>query len=415
MKSLFSENLKMAFEAIRTQLMRAILTIAIIALGITALVSILTVVAGFENQLTNEFMSMGSNTFSIKQYESQIRIGSGNRNTDEKINPILNYLDVKTFKDKYTYPTSKITLFFEATQMAQVKFGSKKTDPAVGIRGIDENHFEISGFIVEKGRSFSNFDITNNVNVCVIGSDMTKELLKDVDPIDQYIQIKGMKFKIIGVLKEEGSTFGNNVDLRVYIPIQHARTLYSKPNINYNLRVSVGKKEMMDGAIDDAKNLMRQIRKLNPVEDNNFGVEKSDELLKQILSITGALNIAAFVIGFITVFGSSIALMNIMLVSVTERTREIGIRKSLGATKNNIALQFFIETLVIGQLGGLFGIVFGVALGSLAAMSFDFDFTIPWAAIIAAVVTSFLVALVSGLYPSIKAAKLDPVEALRHE
>lgn len=403
----------MALDAIRTQLLRAILTIAIIAIGITALVSILTVVAGFENKLTEEFSGLGSNTFSIKRYQSEVRIGRGSGK--EKVNPILNYNEAFAFKNKYSFPTSSISLFFQATSTGQIKFENKKTEPKVTIRGIDENHFEISGFEIDKGRNFSNFDISNNVNVCVIGSDMTKELLKDVDPIDKYIQVKGMKFKIIGLLKEEGSTFGNNVDLRVYIPIQHARTLYSAPNINYDLRISVAKKEFLDAAIDEATKLMRQIRKLNPVEENNFGVEKSDEILKQILSMTAALNVAALVIGFITIFGSSIALMNIMLVSVTERTREIGIRKSLGATRNNIALQFFIETLIIGQLGGFFGIILGIALGSLAAMSFDFDFTVPWMAIIYAIITSFLVALFSGLYPSVKASKLDPVEALRHE
>lgn len=415
MKGLFVENLKMAFDAIRTQLLRAILTIAIIALGITALVSILTVVAGFENQLTQDFSAMGSSSFNIKQYASQIRIGGGRQSSDDKINPIISYLDVKAFQDKYDFPLTNVSAFFIATSHAQVKYENKKSDPDVMVFGVDDHYVNISGLEVEKGRDFSNFDITNNVNVCVVGSDITKKLLKDVEPLDKFIQVKGMKFKIIGVLKEKGSTFGNNQDLRVLIPFHQARSLYSMPNINYGLRVSVDRKEMLDAAIDDATKVMRQVRKLNPVEENNFGIEKSDEILKQLLSITGALNIAAFVIGLITIFGSSIALMNIMLVSVTERTREIGIRKSLGATSNNIALQFFIETVIIGQLGGLFGILLGIGLGTLAAMSFNFEFSIPWMAVIAAIVTSFLVALVSGLYPSIKAAKLDPVEALRHE
>jgi putative ABC transport system permease protein len=191
--------------------------------------------------------------------------------------------------------------------------------------------------------------------------------------------------------------------------------MFSAPNINYNLSVSVNKTEILEAAIEEAILTMRQVRKLKPVQENNFGIIRSDELLNQIMSMTVALNVSAWLIGIITIFGSSIALMNIMLVSVTERTREIGVRMALGAKRKTIAFQFFTETLVIGQLGGFFGIILGILIGSAFASFLEFEFVIPWMAIIAAVITSFLVALFSGLYPAIKASKLDPIEALRYE
>jgi putative ABC transport system permease protein len=220
---------------------------------------------------------------------------------------------------------------------------------------------------------------------------------------------------VIGVLKEKGSTFGNSQDLRVLIPTQVARSLFSAPNINYDLDVMVMNEGLLDEAVDDAIITMRRVRKLSPVEKDNFGIERSDDLIQTLLSNTAVLAISAWVIGIITVFGSSIALMNIMLVSVTERTREIGVRKSLGAKRSTIAWQFFTETLVIGQLGGVVGIILGILIGFGIASAIGFSFTIPWMAIIAAFITTFIVTIVSGLYPAIKASKLDPVEALRYE
>ena len=413
MLKLFKENIRIAFGSIRTQLLRTILTVMIIAIGITALVGILTVVAALENTLSSDFASMGANTFNINQYENTSRRrGGGER---EIINPIISYPEAVAFKNKYNYPLTETSLSFTATSTAEVKYEALKTDPEINVLGVDEHFLTNSGLETDMGRNFTNFDISNNTYTCVVGSDFKKGILKDVNPIGKTLSIRGAKFKVIGMLKEKGSTFGNSQDLRVLIPIQVARSLFTAPNINYTLSVMVGKKELLDQAIDNANSTMRRVRKLSPIKDNNFAIVRSDDLINRILSITQYLGLASWLIGIITILGSSIALMNIMIVSVTERTREIGVRKALGAKKTTIAFQFFIETLLIGQIGGLVGIIFGILIGFGLSTAMSFVFVIPWGAMMAAFIVSFIVALVSGLYPAIKSANLDPIEALRYE
>ena len=413
MLKMFKENIRIAFGSIRSQLLRTILTVLIIAIGITALVGILTVVAGLEYKITSDFASMGSNTFNINRYEfNSQRRGGGER---QIINPIISYPEVRDFKDKYNYPFTTTSLSFTATSKAEVKFESEKTDPEISVLGVDEYFVMNSGLTVQYGRGFNGFDVSNNNYVCVVGSDFMKGLFKDTNPIDKIISIRGAKFRVIGVLKSKGSTFGNSQDLRVLVPFQIARSLFTAPNINYTVSVMVQKKELLTQAIDNATITMRKVRKLNPVEASNFGIVRSDDLINKILSITDYLDIAAIFISVITIFGSSIALMNIMIFSVTERTREIGVRKALGATKSTVAYQFFIETLIIGQLGGLVGVIFGLLIGFAFSTAIGFGFVIPWYAIIWAFIVSFLVAVFSGSYPALKAAKLDPIEALRYE
>jgi len=411
MFKLLRENIRIAVNSIRTQLLRTILTILIIAIGVFALVMILSAVKSLENTIAGDFASMGSNTFTLQRYDFEIQ----RSNERQKVNPVLSYRDIKEFEESYNFPLTRTAVSFTGTISAEIKYENLKTDPEVQVLGINENFLNNSGLEIDLGRNFNSFDISNNNNVCIIGSDIVKSLFKDENPIDKVISVRGAKYKIVGVLKTKGSTFGNNQDLRVMIPIQAARSLFTQPNINYSISVMVDNAEMLDSAQEEAIITFRNIRGLSPIEENNFGMVRSDDLINRIASITGYLEAAAWIISIITIFGSSIALMNIMLVSVTERTREIGVRKSLGAKRKTIANQFIIETVLIGQMGGALGIILGVIGGFLFAYFLKFDYSLPWAAMIAAAVISFVVAVIAGSYPAAKAAGLDPIESLRYE
>lgn len=407
------ENIKIALGSIWTQKMRTTITVFIITIGIWALVGILSVVSALKNTILSDFASMGANTFVINQYDFTEQMNQSK--STYKPNPIISYSQARAFKEKFDFPFHATSISFNAASNIEVKSENKKTDPEINIIGSDENYLPNSGSQIIKGRNFTYFDIENNNYVCVLGSDFAKGLFKDQNPIDKVISIRGAKFKVIGLLKEKGSTFGQNEDLRVFIPLQIARSIFSAPFINYEVRVSLQQEGMLDQAVDQATLTLRNVRNLNPEQKNNFGIERSDELIRSLMSQVTTLNVAAWLIGMITILGSSIALMNIMLVSVTERTKEIGIRKALGAKRKIIAMQFFTETIVISQLGGVLGTLMGIGSAYLFSLIIHFDFSIPWSAIIAAFIVTIIVAVISGLYPALKASKLDPVEALRYE
>lgn len=355
---------------------------------------------------------MGSNTFNIQRNEFEVRRHGGER---QKENPIITYADTKDFIEKYQFPSSSISLVFTGTNSAEIKYENKKTDPDVLVLGANENYFQNSGLKIAIGREFNFFDVENNNNVCVIGNDLNNKFFENLNPINKTISVRGSKFKVIGVLESKKTGLGSNEDYRVIIPIQKARSIFTNANINYGLSVKVDKKEFLDAAQEEAIITFRKIRKLNPIEDNNFAIENSTDLINRVASMTQYLYMAAWVISIITIFGSSIALMNIMLVSVTERTREIGVRKALGAKRVTIAVQFFIETIIVGQLGGILGVILGILLGLIFSAVAGFNFTTPWLAMFSAFAITFLVAILSGLLPAIKASKLDPVESLRYE
>jgi len=411
--AMFRENLKVSLQAIRTNRLRTILTIFIIAFGIMALVGILTAIDSIEKSFTSQLTRMGANTFVIESRGMDIQIGNQKRR--KKNYTFINYRQAEAFKEKFVFP-AEVSIWAWATGMATVKHESMKTNPNVPVVGADDNYISTAGLEVEKGRGFSADDVINNRNYVVVGSEIVDKLFANkIDPIDKIVIIGSGRYRVIGTLKKKGSSMGRNMDNMCVIPYTNMRQYFSRPNMNYSINIKPNKPELMDAAIGESEGVFREVRNLDPKDESDFNINKSDMLVEILLSSLKNIRFAAIVIGVITLFGAVIGLMNIMLVSVTERTREIGIRKAMGAKSRTIKQQFLFEAIVIGQLGGAFGIVLGILIGNVVSLLLKTSFVVPWKWITLGVFLCFIVGIISGYFPAVKAAKQDPIEALRYE
>ncbi|MFM7176738.1 MAG: ABC transporter permease [Bacteroidota bacterium] len=407
------ENIKVALGSVRAQKLRTTLTAMIIAIGIMALVGILTAIDAIESSINSSFSSMGSNTFTIRNYGMGIRIGKDGKRP--KRYQKITFNDAKLFKERYSYP-STVSVSTMASMVGVLKFKNIESNPNVTITGADEGYLSASGYRIRMGRNFSNTELEFGSNVAILGNEMATTLFKGgEDPLEQIISVGNNKYRVIGVLEEKGSSFAFSGDKVCIIPLLNVRQRYGDNNGSYTISVKTNSVPELEPAQGEATGVFRVVRGDLTGEDNSFDIVQSDSLANLVISQLAYVTIAATIIGFITLLGASIGLMNIMLVSVTERTREIGIRKSLGASKEQIRRQFLVEAVVICQLGGILGIILGVGMGNLMGLFFAAGFIIPWKWMISGVILCFLVGVVSGLYPAVKASRLDPIEALRHE
>lgn len=410
---MFWENIRQALEAIRSNILRASITILIIAFGIMAIVGVLTSIDSIKYWLASSFTTLGANTFKIQNRQGNFKIGGSRAKRIQY--PEITFQQATEMKKRLQAFHIPANVQAVANQMGKVKYLQYVTNNNITIKGTDENFLLVEGYKIAKGRSITQEDVEYGRNVVVIGTEVEEKIFPGIYALDKIITLDKRPYKVIGVLEKRGTSFGGGGDKVAIIPITSMRKSFIDNKRSYTINAYVENPQELDYYIQVATGIFRLIRKLKPIDDNNFVAVKSDSFVESLMENLALLTLSATAIAIITLFGASIGLMNIMLVSVTERTKEIGLRKALGATKNHILFQFLVEAIVICQLGGLLGTILGISIGNLIGSFLGNEFIIPWNWVILSVVICFVVGVISGIYPARKAAQLDPIEALRYE
>ncbi|NSL88558.1 ABC transporter permease [Chitinophaga solisilvae] len=419
----------LAYRSVTGNKLRTGLTVAIIAVGITVLVGILTAIDSMKNSIYTSFASMGANSFSLRNRDMQVNFGDdggdkaskGNKNQKKKVkksnsNKPIRYQEAVLFKERYKFPAT-VSISFRASGIATVYKDDKKTNPNVNMIGGDENYLDISSYTVAQGRNFNTLDVESGRNVAILGKDVAEKLFgkKMKNVINNSVRVGDIRYRVIGVLASKGSSNLMSADNVVITTVNNTRRIFNKPSSSYQVSVAVKDIKLMEAAQGEATGVFRIIRGLALNEEDNFQISKSDSIAEMLFKSLSQVNLFAVAIAFITLFGSAIGLMNIMLVSVAERTREIGVTKALGATGLTIRRQFLYEAIIISVMGGLIGVFMGMLLGNIVSALLKSPFIIPWLWILIGVSLCAAVGLISGIYPAVKASKLDPIIALRYE
>ncbi len=424
----FLDVFSLAFRTVRSNKLRTGLTVAIIAFGIMALVGIITAIKAMNQKFSESFSSMGANAFTIRFKERNIHFGGGGNNNDVKLSKKSNKKEKKSnlgkkitkdeaelFVKAFHYPsTTSISIFGNRNSIVSKE--ERKTSPNVTLFGGDENYLLLNGLNIAEGRNINKAEVQSATNVCILGNDVAKKLFKESTgmAINSTVRINNIPFRVVGVMASRGSTFGFSRDNMVLISYTSAHRNFPSDK-SYVVAVLTQDILQVNEAMGEAEAAFRPIRKLTTTEESNFVLDKSDSVAEKAMNSLGFLTISATVIGLITLIGAAIGLMNIMLVSVSERTKEVGLVKAIGGKSKMVRRQFLLEAMIISVLGAIFGIVLGILVGNIFSIVLNTGFIVPWNWVAYGIIICSIVGLLAGLYPALKAGRLNPIEALRYE
>ena len=406
------ENLSIAVHSISHNKLRTFLTILGIVVGIFSIIVIMTIVTMLQNSIQEGVSFLNKNTFNISKYPA---VHTGDRKAWDKIRRRKNITTDDFYRLSELLTNVKSMGAFQGRGGKVVKFGSRQTNPNTYVVGATEDVMQTLNLELGLGRDIRKNDIKYSNNICVLGNDIVEKIFYYVNPVGQVVRVDGRPFKVVGTLKKRPEFFGQTQDNYIVLPITTFQSMYGKYRRSVEITIMTNSKENYQSTIESTIGYMRKIRKIPPGEDNDFDISSNETVMGQINDITGNIRIGSMVVSFIALIAAGVGIMNIMLVSFTERTREIGIRKALGARKSHILMQFLTEAVLLTLVGGIIGILLGIGIGNFAGSFLNAVAAIPYDWVGIGIGLCVLVGVGFGTYPAYKAANLDPIEALRYE
>ncbi len=408
----FSELIRISLNTLKANKLRAILTLSGIIIGVFSIIAIMTLLNALQAGIEGGLSELGSNTFQIQKFPA-IQVGGPGGNRKYRNRPDITY-------DQGVRLSEKATLYKYISLEDYIydkSFKSQKyiTNPNFYVGGVIPHYLECNNRAIQYGRFITDIDLINNNKVAVVGMDVVDKLFPNEDPIGKYVGIDNNQFQIIGVFEKKGQGFGQSNDNFALVPITTLQQIYGKNNRSLNIAIQAPSKETFDESVENMVSVMRSIRKDRPGEPDSFEIFSNESLIGQVNSFTKYFKYGAGFISFIAMLAAGVGIMNIMLVSVTERTKEIGIRKAIGAKNKSVLIQFLIEAIILCEFGGIIGIALGVITGNLLGLYLNTPVVIPYDWVIIGLVVCSVVGIVFGVYPAYKAAKLNPIDALRYE
>jgi len=413
LKNTLKESFRMAVEAIRQNKLRSILTLLGISIGVFSVIGVMTAIRTLEVSIDSQLDIFGTNTFMVRKNPAIMVSGGHSDRKKYRERQNIDFFQFEELKRRATLPLRVSVI--DGTDERNIRYKDNKLKRTAELQGGDEWGLRSLSTFILSGRNFMEDDVRFFRNVTILGQDVVDILFPFEDPIGKKIQIKGLDYTVVGITERKGQAFGQSQDNYVVIPISVYLQRFSNRWTSLGITVEAVSAAMYDKTVDEVIGLMRTIRKVPPEDENDFEITSNEELANTLAGFTGGIKLFAGAVSVIALLVAGIGIMNIMLVSVSERIKEIGIRKAIGANRNDILTQFLMEAIFLSQFGGVVGVILGILGGNLVAVLLNVSSVIPFDWAFYGMAICSLVGISFGIYPAWRAANLDPIESLRYD